>query len=1491
MYRIRKFFISDIIAGENILQNGYFPIFRGEEQYADHGVVFAANGTCKTTLLSFLLTVFCPETAKFVQHLQSGGDKTLAQYLIPGRPAIVMLDLVTTLAPTLFNQEPVEHEVVGQLLYRHKSATGKLSRTYFKANNPEEFFISIQNNWREKLIADQPYTSVRDFILPQVDQTASQMEWKGKLEKLGLDPWLMGRQIDFARSEGGIKDAFKFRSETDFVSFFLSCVSDMNSAEQLRKNVVQSIKKMKDRPAKNEQLTAARNLKQRIIDFDELAVTWRNAAQNADMCRIQLGEAAHLIQDAEKKAGERLEEVSRVLKEEKGERGKEQQLLEIAQVNLIRIEQAGFMLTIQSFMEKNQNAALAITKETKEQNGLDAADLMARLRHVRAEAGDKESALSQADSKIDPVREMVNIRAAQYHKRLDHDKTRLKTQIASFDKEQEKITVVLNDSKTQIAGLGRELSRTTSEIANLNGRIDSAIEARKALPLKPGENPEDGVNRMKKEIFEHESRIEKIEKQIQELDKLINDENKKLENQKTDRLETGQHIKEAIIKKDDEAKQREKILADKNIQIVAGASDFEPSHADLSSRMDESIARMKIRFEEKQIEKLKIEAKLAGLAEIDSLAVDQQVKELIAHYTAQGISASTLKAFPEYLSSLYSEEPERIGRFMEKDPGRFTGIMAANEKIIEKICNLPVPEWLHKPVIISKACTIDEVKTTEHNVIAPPDPNVYSKGHIEEFKTELRQNINALEDEITIHEKNLKSYAASGRTLHDYRNLWPDRTAVDAVSERVTALQQKQKNTQTGIFESEEMIKTLSIQKKGLEDEDFRKTSEITRFKHHIEQISAWIRQYGGMDQWRKQQEEKEAVQRNLEKKLSGLEESVKKWDKKARDIEGMKGKKTSELRGLQERAVEVPFTGDFALSADLARKALTIELFDLRQLHTTALDTERRKTDELGIGNLKRELERLEQDAQELSIELDRFAASHPFDSKMAEQWSSENKREREEQREHLSKSIDRNRNIKAEAEAEIKVHKRDLSERTEKLAEKAAQGIIPDILPGILPGNLTEMEADQIEAIQMEDCGITTENLEDLMHSVKAETLRMQEEIKRLTERVRDLEKQLHGIALWHGKIRLTAAAVGTVEPVWDDLSPRDDWPDIFDTENRLQAAEKMYDKISEQMQSLTETEKDMENSRRRMHNGFDTLQNRLREDAIKKNLPAIIDEIAQYDAESLGNQSRELVEKCEQVAVNIESDLERSGKIVKNIVDQLYQHGMEYHNRIQTASRITIPEKVFIYGKKKILHAGSRLDFNKQDEIFRQAIENWLDELIQQNRVPEASVKKGNRLGSEILYRLLRATGPKTEFGIRLLKCDDTGKNYEPVGKDFGSGGEALTTAVLLYSLLTSMRQKRRHNPEDRIPAFLILDNPLGVCNRSDFLDAQLKVARSMGIQCVYLTGINDRESLGLFEHRVAIRKSGRRINVDGKAYESLGTYDTLEIIEQNVERSVQ
>jgi hypothetical protein len=154
MYRLCKIFISDITAGENLLRNAFVPIVR-ESGQADHGVLFAANGTCKTTVLSFILNVFSPDQRRFVQHLQSSGDKTMEQYLIPGRPAVVMLDMASLDAPTLFDAAPEAHLVLGQLLYRHRSAKDKVDRHFFIAHSPD-FFDRLREKWNPFWIRISP---------------------------------------------------------------------------------------------------------------------------------------------------------------------------------------------------------------------------------------------------------------------------------------------------------------------------------------------------------------------------------------------------------------------------------------------------------------------------------------------------------------------------------------------------------------------------------------------------------------------------------------------------------------------------------------------------------------------------------------------------------------------------------------------------------------------------------------------------------------------------------------------------------------------------------------------------------------------------------------------------------------------------------------------------------------------------------------------------------------------------------------------------------------------------------------------------------------------------------------------------------------------------------------------------------------------------------------------------------------------------------------
>jgi hypothetical protein len=97
---------------------------------------------------------------------------------------------------------------------------------------------------------------------------------------------------------------------------------------------------------------------------------------------------------------------------------------------------------------------------------------------------------------------------------------------------------------------------------------------------------------------------------------------------------------------------------------------------------------------------------------------------------------------------------------------------------------------------------------------------------------------------------------------------------------------------------------------------------------------------------------------------------------------------------------------------------------------------------------------------------------------------------------------------------------------------------------------------------------------------------------------------------------------------------------------------------------------------------------------------------------------------------------------------------------------------------------------------------------------------------------------------------------------------SGGEQLTGAILLYCTLARVRGRSR-GLSRHASTVLILDNPIGRASRVRFLELQRDVARAMGVQLIYTTGVNDHEALRALPNIIRLRNervdrnSGRRL----------------------------
>lgn len=140
-----------------------------------------------------------------------------------------------------------------------------------------------------------------------------------------------------------------------------------------------------------------------------------------------------------------------------------------------------------------------------------------------------------------------------------------------------------------------------------------------------------------------------------------------------------------------------------------------------------------------------------------------------------------------------------------------------------------------------------------------------------------------------------------------------------------------------------------------------------------------------------------------------------------------------------------------------------------------------------------------------------------------------------------------------------------------------------------------------------------------------------------------------------------------------------------------------------------------------------------------------------------------------------------------------------------------------------------------------------------------VDDIIASETNPSGIEMVQRAVRALG--RPFRIEIMFPDRTrGAWYtevERLGRD--SGGEVLTSAILLYCNLARLRARNRGRLASPT-SVLMLDNPFGTASRLSFLEVQLEVARAAGVQLVYTTGVKDYDAISLFPNINRLRPAG-------------------------------
>jgi len=233
------------------------------------------------------------------------------------------------------------------------------------------------------------------------------------------------------------------------------------------------------------------------------------------------------------------------------------------------------------------------------------------------------------------------------------------------------------------------------------------------------------------------------------------------------------------------------------------------------------------------------------------------------------------------------------------------------------------------------------------------------------------------------------------------------------------------------------------------------------------------------------------------------------------------------------------------------------------------------------------------------------------------------------------------------------------------------------------------------------------------------------------------------------------------------------------------------------------------------------------------------------------------------------SLDDDLANIGRHRSGIVTRLGGMVGEALRTLRLAQRLSqLPDGLSGWSGQQFIRF--RFDEIDDDTLLAEA----LGEVVDRTAESYLSGGKEQRDGMSLLLRGVRAAMPQ---GVRveMLKPDAvlrTERLRVSEIRDVFSGGQQLTAAIVLYCTMAALRANQRGEGRRPHAGVLFLDNPIGRASAGYLLELQFGVARALGVQLVYTTGLFDAGALSGFPLIVRLRndadlRAGRKyLSVD-------------------------
>lgn len=1412
---------------------------------ATHSAIWLRNGGGKTTLLRLIFWLLCPDKPmpdmhKIEEYVQPDDRSVLvAEWQMDGQGQQM----------SLWSGKP-ERYLTGAFCEWRASGSAqegrKLHRMFFATRVIEDeprltleglpIHITKQGQLEQRVMGMfRQELRELDHTYPQasVEYTETLGQWREMLERIGADPELFRYQIRMNSREGGAADPFLFKNDDSFVDFFLDLMGETVAGHEIAKNIATFRQLLLDLRRKLEPEYA---LLQMLTN--QLALLCEVADERARLYR-----QIHAVQEGIANATGAVNRWLENLRQEQSAWGEIEQE---AHAELLRVQEAAKQQRRRALLLRfaaSQKRVQQLTTDVATLSDLveyakrqvivwQAAIPLRAVIRARAKAESIQAQMRAQQQEHEPLLLVLQESACRYAAALSarSEKLRAEEQHAEDLVQQQRVEAgTFRDSAAQqdveAARYDVQAKQAAKELAALR-QLHTQLESQGIL--QAGEHAIDAHYRWQQQQDGQQKEQQTLQRNLETLESEREELQERQRTLKSMLDQLDQHIKQEQQLLEPAQQERQQIAADTILQQHLEVPELDVDQ--LTSRTTELLEEKQHAWEE-QLARLRItvaeqDAMIQYLSDYGFLPPLQAVAHVQEHLVKERITAWSGW---RYLAESVGEAERRS--WLQRVPELAFCVVVPDEQWLRAQQTLQIAQpYLETPVVVFARQEIQNGIVARGWSLGPTSDAYFRQEAGNRELLERKERRRRLEDQINALHFETEQLKSSLQRLKHTLTYYPT-TWWNEHHALLREAQEQHQSSQAKLRPQEQELEYCKKQIALKQQEQRELHKKIDLVKGYLIRLQASEAQLSVDTEMLQQREyEQCALAEECRTQAQHLRTQAQEKENEANEMASV-GKHLAEEASIDEHERrEIRYLeGLLAASAFGDLQVLRDEYGRLKEQYEqkigvnelTILGREALKEAEQAQRQLRRKMEKPVTESEvhdALSILSDPDDADQRADEALVTKVKAENERDREQDK--LAKAEQDMQNFKKrlsgqgidESELEDVLESEALcikeAEEEERLAANNEQMVQKQ--------STTEQEAQQ----SMQNCATHIESL-----------VRVQRQVEMMQEN--------HAALLALGVRNEDLPDVAVDDPPSVQVALKEEEIDEF-----LQALQRQLKQIQEGKGHLDNR---AGTGSQRIRHALNDVDKEFKEVSLAKRL------LAYSDGENGGYEqhSHTLLPEMLLRQTLIREEREKSMAYRNSLVEHLVELAESGADFLKSASHYSkLPASLPEFERRPFLRIHLTMPVTKDERVGK--IANLLNALVE----GEGEIPTGVKLLQQAVHRLAEP------MQVDLLFPDPADLHYMSPSKlaREESGGERLTSMVLLYCTLLRMRVAHRTKPAGR-SSCLILDNPIGVASRSLFLRLQREVAQAMNIQLIYTTGLKDFDALEIFPKIIRLRNAQR------------------------------